>query len=445
MSRRFTCAALILAAAASGSSATAQSTLYVRASGNDTNNGTSPATALRTIQAAVGKCLKTTGGYTIYVGPGTYTERVRITNTVSPTPASGTSLAPNRIIGDTSGTMTGDAGGSVIISGGNTQYYGVEINARHYWQLDNLTFSNQTMAGVTLATATGLAVRNCTINLSGSYGIYSEAYNCIIEQNTIALRAPAGHGIYQRCLNAGAFTIERNRIWMTGAQYLSTAYRSSPSLPATYGVYAAIENPLLLVTLSVTNNIITDRHTGIYVDADSLLAATLATVSSNTVVGCTLPVNVSVTGLAVGSLVNNIAASSYYGGSVSMPLGTLSGMLIYDTKIGLSSSVLLQTGVINGQNPLFVSPSSGNFRLSAGSPCIDTGTLVGAPPVDQSGRTRPADGNRDLLAVPDLGAMEYAAPSGLRITAWNQKDQRAVPRNKLPDILALKIGNLLIP
>jgi len=67
------------------------------------------------------------------------------------------------------------------------------------------------------------------------------------------------------------------------------------------------------------------------------------------------------------------------------------------------------TGNINA-DPLFVDPAADDFHLQSTSPCIDTGTNVGAPPFDLEGRIRPWDGDGDLIAVVDMGAYEFGAP-----------------------------------
>ena len=54
-------------------------------------------------------------------------------------------------------------------------------------------------------------------------------------------------------------------------------------------------------------------------------------------------------------------------------------------------------------NPLFVGSGSGDYHLSASSPCIDAGTADGAPTDDYEGDARPQD-----QAV-DVGADEYVA------------------------------------
>jgi len=55
-------------------------------------------------------------------------------------------------------------------------------------------------------------------------------------------------------------------------------------------------------------------------------------------------------------------------------------------------------------DPLFVNPDAGDFHLQAGSPCINAGTITGAPSDDLDGITRPQ------LGGIDIGAYEYVAP-----------------------------------
>ena len=60
------------------------------------------------------------------------------------------------------------------------------------------------------------------------------------------------------------------------------------------------------------------------------------------------------------------------------------------------------------EDPLFVSPATGDFHLSFGSPCIDSGRFFGsALPDDLDGLLRPFDGNGDGTAQWDMGAYEF--------------------------------------
>jgi len=59
-------------------------------------------------------------------------------------------------------------------------------------------------------------------------------------------------------------------------------------------------------------------------------------------------------------------------------------------------------------DPMFVDPSSHNWRLTPGSPCIDTG-LSSNLPWDLDGRPRVSDGDGDGIATEDMGAFELPA------------------------------------
>lgn len=60
-------------------------------------------------------------------------------------------------------------------------------------------------------------------------------------------------------------------------------------------------------------------------------------------------------------------------------------------------------------DPMFVSPTTGNYHLQEGSPCIDAGTNAAPslPATDFYGNPRIADGNSDGVAIVDMGAYEF--------------------------------------
>ena len=60
-------------------------------------------------------------------------------------------------------------------------------------------------------------------------------------------------------------------------------------------------------------------------------------------------------------------------------------------------------------DPLFVSPGVGDYRLTAGSPAIDTGSSEGAPTADADEKQRPIDGDGNGSRWVDIGAYECQA------------------------------------
>ena len=75
--------------------------------------------------------------------------------------------------------------------------------------------------------------------------------------------------------------------------------------------------------------------------------------------------------------------------------------------------IISQTGM-NGNisaDPLFVNPSAGDYHLRPGSPSIDTGdnSAPNLPQTDLDGKPRIQDGNKDGVAIVDMGAYEFTA------------------------------------
>ncbi len=453
-------------------------TLYVRQSGSDANSGASEAAAFRTIQRAINACTGTAGGYTIYVGPGTYAEEVNIGIGDGTAARSGVLASPNKLIGDPSGIRTGDPAGVVLISGGSTRNYGIQLNNRDYWECCNFRTEGQTRQGFRITQATGVRISGCTIVPPSQWGICAQADDIVIEQNTFVRSATSGSCVYVYALDSGSITIRRNRFTLLGPLYLSkyfatsgigadddesddesdadelvefardlrklsTALTKEHKAPGwlrrfTAGI-VAVGKKNQPNSITIENNVGSDCYLGIYAAVYHDAAARIS-IASNTITGCVFPLYCYTVSAGSGSMVNNIIANSYYSIAANAPSVSVNGLLSHDISLpGGQLPVLRSSAGLRSGDPCFVAPASGNFAVGPGSPAIDTGAIDGAPSVDLAGGLRPFDGDHDGVPLPDLGACEFGSGK-MRLVRWKPRDQRLVTRNKLPGVAPIKTG-----
>ncbi len=116
------------------------------------------------------------------------------------------------------------------------------------------------------------------------------------------------------------------------------------------------------------------------------------------------------------------------GGGLLQAAGDVRNTIVYlnqgnpanASKVGGTFSYSCSTPPISGgsdvnntdANPTFANAIAGNFRLLPGSPCIDTGTSVGATPYDLESKVRPVDGDDNGSTLYDMGAYEYNPNGG---------------------------------
>ncbi len=99
------------------------------------------------------------------------------------------------------------------------------------------------------------------------------------------------------------------------------------------------------------------------------------------------------------------------------------------------------------EDPLFTNPAAGDYRLLPGSPCIDAGTLEGAPTTDLLGIPRPLGAGVDMgpyelvpagfVAVPELSGLTRAeaeaalVAAGLSVGAVTEEYSSDVPEGQV--------------
>ncbi|MFT5154300.1 MAG: protocatechuate 3,4-dioxygenase beta subunit, partial [Planctomycetota bacterium] len=157
-------------------------TYYVRDTGSDAANGTSPATAWASLTHAAALLI---AGDTLYVGAGTYIETPIFST-------AGTLADPIRIIADTTGARTGDAGTVMLDGGGATST--LRIDGADFLRLRGFTI---------IGAAPGVGVAGGAVYVGGTVTTASvrlselEVYGC-------------GRGLH--LLDAPSATVEDCRI-----------------------------------------------------------------------------------------------------------------------------------------------------------------------------------------------------------------------------------------
>ena len=369
--------------------------------GNNANDGLTWDTAKETITAAMALV---NGSDNVHVAAGTYNERVSFHASDNNqllggyAPAGGATRAPWSNPTIISGTgLTG----SVIYIPGNfgtsRGYSGIVFDG---FTVKNGSKSTAYGAGIE-SYSVGLTIKNCTIESNTSTGsgvvggIYAAALlneystrllkieSCIIRNNTgpgagavlIDAMAPFQLQLVNNLIYGNSSTDTATFLFGAGGVIIGTGLQYMASPP---------NNPKI-INCTIANN--TAAHTtkkvgGIGVNLDVGETVTLA--------------NSIIWHPGVG--VDDIYA--YNGETIS---------LSYSDVRDPADPGESGPGVMHSE-PSFVSVS--DYRLNAGSPCIDTGSnsVSGIPSTDLEGNPRVVDGDGNGTPTADMGAYERAAP-----------------------------------
>lgn len=346
--------------------------VYVKADGNDTNDGTSWQQARATVQPAIAEA--SPDGGEVWVAGGTYIGSVTL-------------LADRKLLGG---------------------FAGAETSAAQRDASQNVTVLRPIVSGsvVTIQPGATLSTVLDGFTISGGTGTIALPPS----MPTPTYGSVSGGGIY--CVDASP-TITHNLItgnnmsfWdgqIGSAMYCSgststplVAFNTISANTTQKGNGTSVDLGASKAILS--NNVIVNNTDGVWSGSGS--------VENNTIVGNGRPNSTSGNSLICDSSVrvqNNIVA--FNDGTVLDYGSTFRNNDVFGNRLGNYTGTDL-TGT-NGNikaDPLFVGKSNGNFHLAAGSPCIDAGDSSVIPPgsVDFDGQPR------IMGRAVDLGAYEFA-------------------------------------
>lgn len=421
--------------------ATTGRVLYVRTSGSDNNDGSSPARAFRTISRGIAAV--TAAGSIVVVGPGTYGETLTFTANTR----SGTSTSPNMLFADLDGSLTGDAAGAATLGGAGSRAYGASMAGCNYWTFKWLTFSGQTTGNVSInpssssstPTVRGLVLDGCTFVVTPYVGVLANsAADVTINDCTFTRGATSGCAVYCSTIASSRLTLTGNRLNRTGSAYASTPFRNGgPDSSSNFGnitysgiVYGivALVNGSTPTTVRIETNVVSDAYGGIVTYAYS--GGHTFRVVNNTVTACYYGLYTYGSGVAGSVVSNNLIGNCYLGSYTNTPKGLIRGQMEWSinyltthpsfaaTYASSYRAVSSSTGFVSDQTPSFISASGGDFTLTPGSAGMDAGDATYAPAGDAAGASRPLDGDANGTRLVDFGAVEAPFLPRLRVVRW---------------------------
>lgn len=371
--------------------------------GSNANDGTTPASAWRNVSWAVAQVPSPGAGTThvIHVAPGTYS------------PAQGETL-PFTLRANVE--LVGDAGSAdtVIDASGSSLVARVEYQATGSMSGFTLRDGSQAFSVGGYFGSAGLRLRDMRILQMGSWAV-----NAFAEGNNRWLRIELADVRIARC--GGGLFLSSNCNWGTS---LLTAVDTQIVYSGSYGVFFSSVGHDESSTLGLTRCLVADgRSDGVLTEAPdgcclyaNFSDTTIARNSGDGFTGspamaqganftrCTVAHNGGAGIRAESSLSVHIAASIVYGNGDDLVVAPnrLTGSYSDVGDGDLTGSTVISA------DPLFRDAGRCDFRLTWGSPCIDTVPGVSAGTPDRNGLLRPIDGNLDALELADMGAQEFA-------------------------------------
>ena len=373
---------------------------YVKTGGSNASDGLTWGTAKATISAAM---LLVNGSDNVHVAAGTYNERVTFHASNSnqllggyPAAGGGTRAPWTNQTIISGSSLTGSVVSIPQDGSTNRGFNGIVIDG---FTIRNGTKSGFACAGIESYTV-GLTIKDCIVEnntstgsgwVGGIYVIgllneYSSRLlkieSCIIRNNT----GPGTGGILIDAIAPFQFQLINSLIYGNNS--------SATGSPWQYGVGGVAIGTGSQYMATPPNN-------------PKIINCTIA---NNTAAHTTKKVGGLGVNLEYGETVTIANSIIWQPGTGVDDIYAYNGETIALSYSDVEDAGDTGTGVIHS-NPSFVSGS--DYRLNAGSPCIDTGSnsVSGIPSTDLLGNPRIADGDSNGTATVDMGAYEKTGPA----------------------------------
>jgi parallel beta-helix repeat protein len=390
-------------------------TFYVATTGNDANNGTSPALAKLTVTAG---CALLAGGDTLIIGAGTYNEGI-----LDNVPSGASWGAPTTIQAATGTTVwlapTGGSGyANVVLFDGAQQF------------IQFLNINLDATRGIT---------QGCVYLRGWSGGnpnhIRFNGGECIGPTNGVINEGTAAFSCFELTSEVGGLTGGNELLNLTvhgcgdsGDYSAAFNVQTSDNLISNCNAYDSSGNCIVIqnVSFGINNNIVRNTLVHDVSRSPAFSSGIFLGPGTGSQIYNNVIYNLSVSGGGNAALLvatgGSDAAAIYQNtvtanAMIGIHLSSGSGGTVVENNIAYGNtpnnlvddaSSTLTTNLV-GVNPVFVNPSGNNFQLTVGSPAIDAGT-TNAYTTDILGVTRPQG------SAFDIGAYEFVvgpAPNDL--------------------------------
>ncbi|MBN1988205.1 MAG: T9SS type A sorting domain-containing protein [Bacteroidales bacterium] len=412
----------------------AQQVVYVKKSATGTNTGESWANAYTELQAALAAA---TSGTEIWVASGTYTPQpgaiaANVDRTLSFVLKNGVAIyggfsgkeatraernwklnavyLSGDLLGDGSGSSTNADNAYTVVTASNTNSTAVIdgfyiVSGRADKATSSWSSADRAGAGI-YGSAAGATISN--ISVSGCYADYGGGI--FLQYSPISLINITLDGNEGR-IGGGAIYLQNSNVTLTGI----TVRGNRSSLGAGLSIAAGT------VTISradISSNQSSGSGGGIYNNGGKITVANTL-VAKNKPEGYRGGTNTGTVELINVTIADNIATGIKCGAdNMSIKNSIVWGESQTSTVAGTGTLIVVNSNVKGGvsgtgniiENPDFVDPASGNYRIPGTSPAIDAGSnalLPSGVTVDLDENNRIFDGNNDGTATVDMGAYEW--------------------------------------